>query len=416
MDADDSLFRKQALQAARERLWGELLLTSPRIARYAIPILLCTFALLAALLVSGSYARSESVPGYISPTGGWVRVYPPHEGRVIDVMVDEGDQVRAESPLARLVNLRAIGEEIYSEAEVESELIGQVSLLEGELESERLRQAEETGWYRDELQALLNRRGILRNRLEVLIEQLELREGALARASRLETSSMLAKADLETYLEAYLGARASKLGAEHELARLESTLRKHRVDADNLPAMHLERRSNLTRQLSAIRQQITNLRGRMDYFVTAPVSGTVRGVSVARGDQVAKGRPLFSILVEEEKLRAVLLVPSRAIGFVRKGQSVLLRYDAFPFEQFGAYEGRVTEVGRSSLTSDEMARPAAFGGSLYRVYVKPLQSQVRGHGVNASLLPGMSLEAEIQLESRSLWQWLTGPLRAVSRS
>ena len=416
MDADDSLFRKQALHAARERLWGELLLTSPRIARYAIPILLCSFVLLAALLVHGSYVRSESVPGYISPTGGWVRVYPPYEGRVIDVMVNEGDRVRVETPLARLVNLRAIGDELYSETEVESELINQANLFEGELESERIRQREEVGWYGEEMQALLNRRGILRNRLDVLIEQLELRQAALARASRLSTSSMLAEAELETYREAYLAARASQLGAAHELAQLESTLRKHRADAENLPAVHLERRSTLTRQISAIKQQLTSLRGRMDYFVTAPVSGTVRGVSVARGDQVGKGRPLFSILVEEEKLRAVLLVPSRAIGFVRKGQSVLLRYDAFPFEQFGAYEGRVTEVGRSSLTSEELAQPTALGGSLYRVYVKPLQSQVRAHGTNAPLLPGMSLEAEIQLESRSLWQWLTAPLRAVSRS
>lgn len=416
MDADDSLFRKQALHAARERLWGELLLTSPRIARYAIPILLCSFVLLAALLVHGSYVRSESVPGYISPTGGWVRVYPPYEGRVIDVMVNEGDRVRVETPLARLVNLRAIGDELYSETEVESELINQANLFEGELESERIRQREEVGWYGEEMQALLNRRGILRNRLDVLIEQLELRQAALARASRLSTSSMLAEAELETYREAYLAARASQLGAAHELAQLESTLRKHRADAENLPAAHLERRSTLTRQISAVKQQLTSLRGRMDYFVTAPVSGTVRGVSVARGDQVGKGRPLFSILVEEEKLRAVLLVPSRAIGFVRKGQSVLLRYDAFPFEQFGAYEGRVTEVGRSSLTSEELAQPTALGGSLYRVYVKPLQSQVRAHGTNASLLPGMSLEAEIQLESRSLWQWLTAPLRAVSRS
>ena len=171
----------------------------------------------------------------------------------------------------------------------------------------------------------------------------------------------------------------------------------------------------MIRELSRVRQQLANLRGQMDYFVTAPVSGTVRGVSVSEGDQADRGRPLFSILVEEADVRAVLLVPSRAIGFVRNGQIVSLRFDAFPHEQFGATPGKVTEVGRTSLTPEELSRSLPVPGSIYRVYVKPLESQVNAYGMRASLLPGMSLEAEIQLESRSLWQWLTAPLRSVVR-
>ena len=409
-----SLFRRQALQAASEPLWGELLLRSPRIARFAIPLLLLGFVLLGVLLVKGSYVRSESVPGYISPQGGWVRVYPPYEGRILEVLVEEGEQVSADARLVQLVNRRAVGNETYSEDELEAELVEQESTLERELVNEERRQTEEIRWYEQEFTALSARRDILAERVEVLDEQLRLREAALSRATALVASATLARADLETYRETYFAAQATQLGARHELSTLDSTLRKHRLDLKSLPVTQFARRSSLTRELSRVRQQLANLRGQMDYFVTAPVSGTVRGVSIAQGDQVERGRPMFSILVEEADVRAVLLVPSRAIGFVRSGQSVSLKFDAFPHEQFGTTLGRVTEVGRTSLTAEELTRPPPVPGSVYRVYVKPLESEVHAYGTSASLLPGMSLEAEIQLESRSLWQWLTAPLRSVA--
>ena len=45
--------------------------------------------------------------------------------------------------------------------------------------------------------------------------------------------------------------------------------------------------------------------------------------------------PLLSILPAGSKLEAQLFTPSRSIGFVRVGQQVLLRYQAFPYQKFG---------------------------------------------------------------------------------
>ena len=228
MDQDEtSLFRQQALQAASQPLWGELLLRTPRIARYAIPLLLLGFVLLGVLLAQGSYVRSESVAGYISPQGGWVRVYPPHEGRILEVLVDEGEQVVANAPLARLVNRRAIGDETYSEDQLEAELKAQASMLQGEIDNEARRQSEEIRWYEQESSALSARRAILSQRIGVLDEQLRLREAALSRARELLASATLAKADLEAVRESYLASRAAQLAATQELSLLDSTTRKH---------------------------------------------------------------------------------------------------------------------------------------------------------------------------------------------
>ena len=55
------------------------------------------------------------------------------------------------------------------------------------------------------------------------------------------------------------------------------------------------------------------------------------------------------------RLEARLYGPSRAIGFVRPGQRVLLRYEAFPHQKFGQYEGVVRSVSRSTVGPAELA-------------------------------------------------------------
>ncbi len=402
--------------AARDRLWGELLLRSPHIAKFAIPLLVLGFVLLAVLLAKATFVRSESVPGYVSTQGGWVRVYPQQEGRVLEVMVKEGDAVVKDQTLARLVNRRAIGNETHSETRLKAELLAQVSLLEEELFNERARQREESRWYRRERQYLEHRHGVLSMLRQVAIDQETLRVEALRRGAKLLDVGSIANADLEVLRERYLATRAEVLNTRHSMLALESSIRRHEVEERNLPTKHFAQVSRLNRELSRLQQQLAELQGYSDYLVTAPVAGRIRGIGYAKGDQIRRDRPLLSILDEDEGVRAVLLVPSRAIGFVREQQMVRLRYDAFPYERFGSHAGEITQVGRTSLSSNEFSVPVPINGPVYRVYVKPLKSEVLADGATWPLLPGMALEAEIQLERRSLWQWLTAPLRSFARS
>ncbi len=417
MSNDQStLFRSEALKSARQRLWGELLLRSPRIARVAIPLLVLGFILLGVLLTRASFVRSESVHGYISPLGGQVRVFAEQEGRVLEVMVEEGQQVTTNQVLARLVNRRAIGESLYSETEYAEETRAQIALLETELDNEVRRQQRESDWFSVESASLLRRKSLLVDLVKVANEQAHLRADAFARGEALVRAGALPEADLEVLRADYLSARAENLSTSHTLLDLESRFAKHQADESGLPVTHFARLSNLNRELSKLKQQLADLQGMSDYFVTAPVAGRVRGVTYLEGDQVRRERPLFSILEEDAGVRAVLLVPSRAIGFVREGQRVKLRYDAFPYQKFGSHDGEITEVSRTSFSAGELSVPFPVAAPVYRVYVRPHESEILAAGERWALLPGMVLQAEIQLESRSLWQWLTAPLRSLDRS
>ena len=114
-------------------------------------------------------------------------------------------------------------------------------------------------------------------------------------------------------------------------------------------------------------------------------------------------------------------MPSSAIGFIRPGQPVLLRYQAFPYQKFGHYQGEVASVARSALTQDELARRSSGRSTdqhadqpVYPVTVR-LQSQTAtAYGQPIALQPGMQLEADILIERRRLIEWVLEPLFTVT--
>jgi membrane fusion protein len=115
-------------------------------------------------------------------------------------------------------------------------------------------------------------------------------------------------------------------------------------------------------------------------------------------------------LPSDSDLHAELLVPTRAIGFVHPGQSVQLRYEAFPYERFGQYQGTVESVGSSAWITGEKLGPLTLSEPVYRIIVKLERQTVAANGQSLALRPGMLVGADLLMERRSLLEWLFQPL------
>ena len=128
------------------------------------------------------------------------------------------------------------------------------------------------------------------------------------------------------------------------------------------------------------------------------------------GQAVQAGQPLLSLLPRGARLQAQLQVPSRAIGFIRPGDRVQLRYQAYPYQKFGHQAGRVLRISRSTVAS---APGAAMAEPQYRVLVELERQGVIAYGRAEALRPGMLLEADILGERRRLYEWLLEPLYSL---
>src|SRR5688572_17830712 len=96
------LFRQEAIDAQREKFLGE--------ATIARPVPFWVFTTLAAgvaiLLISvavwGQYTRRERVEGYVALDTGAARVTAPDGGRITELLVKEGEEVRAGDPIVKV--------------------------------------------------------------------------------------------------------------------------------------------------------------------------------------------------------------------------------------------------------------------------------------------------------------------------
>ena len=90
-----------------------------------------------------------------------------------------------------------------------------------------------------------------------------------------------------------------------------------------------------------------------------------------------------------------------------------LRYQAFPYQRFGSYRARVTEISRSLIMPNETVLPVPLSEPAYRITVVLDAQVVKAYGKDIPLQSGMIVDADIWLDRRKLYEWVLDPLYSV---
>ena len=254
-------------------------------------------------------------------------------------------------------------------------------------------------------------------RLERLLglneERAQVSGGELERLVGLSDDKFIAEADLITVRQDYIEAELQLARARSELAARRDELQDARTLLRELPLRASIELAGLDERLFDLEQRILETGGRRAYAILAPSAGRVTALQASPGQRIDEQRPLLTLLPEGARYRAELLVPTRSIGFIEPGQSVLLRYEAFPYQQFGLHAGTVERVAATILQPDELDVPVRLDEPVYRVSVVPEEQAITAYGRRLELQAGMLLEASILLESRSLARWLLAPIYSL---
>lgn len=131
--------------------------------------------------------------------------------------------------------------------------------------------------------------------------------------------------------------------------------------------------------------------------------------SYARRERVAG---VLVATTADGQLLARFVVPARAMGFVSPGDTLLLRFHAFPYQKFGLHAGTVTAVDDSAMSANTLAElgMAPVRGAFFRVDVTIKDGVIRSQGKSLPLRGGMTAETDLKLDSRLLIEWLFEPL------
>jgi len=341
----------------------------------------------------------------------YLQVAQPADGGIVrEILVGEGEFVQAGQVLARL-------DPVISEADSRQ--------IRNDLEMKRLQLVR----IEAELHGKLPRR--------VAQDEQDLRS-AMAQESKLRKTAPIYEAQEKGWKQLADEGFAGKLQAldrerlrienEQELAAQIHTISGLRAAIEETDQRIAQITSGYRQKLEAERMQVIGELKRLEenwnkqshrhdlLELRSPDDGIVKELAThTPGAVVQPGTVLFTVVPQDEPLRAEIWVPNDDVGFVHQGQRVKVKVTAFPFQKYGMVEGKVAHVSADassfSAKSGESGGDAARDTSRYKALVELSGQTLERDGVQHRLSAGMQVNAEIKLGERTVLDYILSPVQ-----
>ncbi|SDG14055.1 membrane fusion protein [Idiomarina zobellii] len=329
------------------------------------------------------------------------------------IYVNDGEIVKKGQPLILLKTPEYLaGGESLSEL-ISGNLIEQVEILNNRAAQTRRQSDSQKRELEQRIKYHTAQLRDMQEQQNLLQERLDLNKARLTDMTTLSDSGLLAIDEVRQQQELILNAR-------QQLAELRVTEQSHESQLEQLSGELARLPDETDQQLSVINSEITRLEqqqlelgARSEILITAPVGGVVTNLIAEVGQQVQPSGSLVTVLPNNTELKAMLLIPTRAYGFIKPGQNTKIRFDAFPHQRFGLFDGKISRTSKSIVLPNEIDMPVAIQEPVYRVEATLTAQEICAYGESMPLQAGMLLSADVVLEQRSLLAWLFEPLLSL---
>ncbi len=169
----------------------------------------------------------------------------------------------------------------------------------------------------------------------------------------------------------------------------ESQQNDKRKEIAELENQILQQKNLFIQALNTFNSQVDEWK--MKYLLIAPIDGTVSfSTFLQENQQLKQGQTICLINPGNSNYYVEALIPQYNFGKVKTGQDVLLKFEAYPYQEFGSVKGRVEFISNAPSDSGYLAKIALPEG-LETNYKKTLQYRT-----------GLSMQAEIITDKRRL--------------
>ncbi len=373
--------------------------------------LLCALAVSAAAFVSlVDFSRSIQTPGFLTPRGGLAYVRAPQTGVVLSVLVRPGDVVEQGQPLASIST-----DVVVSGNQSSGELLTNAAGAEtAALTAELAGRAEVTA---AQLAELASQQSRAKARVASLAHRVSLQEIQVALANETVSSAepafsngYIAPLRMRQYRAALIEAQSSLSQLKDDYEQAKSTLAQLQSNVQRLRGEEQVAKASFAAQSARIAARRADPQLGGEIIIRAPRGGRIGSLAVNPGQPVAAGAVMGSIVPADAPLDVELWAPSRAANFLAPGDVVKVRFDAFPYQQFGTGEAKVVSVALAPLAPEDA--PSAVGAKepLYPVRAALASQSLKVNGRERSLVTGMKVTAIVVLERRTILNWMLAPL------
>jgi hemolysin D len=206
-------------------------------------------------------------------------------------------------------------------------------------------------------------------------------------------------------------ARAAMANIDAQLMRLKGSFGKNAVTE----LAEAQQKTGLSREevtKSSRREEFQQLR--------APVSGTIQQLAISTiGGVVQPAQALMIIVPDDATVVVEANIMNKDIGFIREGQPVRIKLEAFNFTDYGIIPGVVESISRDAIDvsqpgqqqlRDDQGRTQPQQGLVYATRIRLKQRTIRVRGRDQIIGPGLAAQAEIKTGERRIIDYLLSPI------
>lgn len=372
-------------------------------------------------IIWSSFARIDETvqaTGKLEPKGVTKEVKAPLGGVIAEILVRDGDVVSkgqtllvldTEAAKAKLKALKIVRDRVSADLALSKAQLGEKPIA-GLL---NINQVGKLSALQDEYssridaskQAVIQAERALDSigfQLKAAEETLVIRKGIVDSIAPLVDQGAMAKSQYLKELTDYLNLKGEVKSKRADLNRSRSALAEARQKLLNTKALtRVDFRSKVEegqKQQAELENQISEASLTLKYQrIKAPVSGVIFDLKPTSPGYVVSGNVPESVLkiVPIDQLVARIFITNNDIGFVKVGQIVQVRVDAFPYNEFGDLDGSITKIGSDVLPPDQ-----TFNFFRFPVTVGVDKNYLSFRGRKLRLVSGMSVTANIILRQR----------------
>jgi len=413
-------------------------------------VLRIILVLLAVLLVWSIFGRLDVVavaPGKLVPMTYLKVVQPAESGIIKELLVREGDEVKAGQVLVRMD--RAVSE--ADSRSLANELVVkrlQLRRIDAELAGKSMQH--QSGDAPDMLAEVLTQ---YRARRQAYLDGLAAEQAALAKAEQdyyaaIQQETKLARTVplmqaqdagwQQLAQEGFAGKlmaldktrirveQEQELAAQHHAvqslqASMDQSKKKIAQITSTYHSQLMNERVEAAAQLHKLQQDSDKQSHREALLeLRASQNGIIKDLAThTAGTVVQPGTILMTLVPHDEPMQAEVSVANLDAGFVQVGQQAKVKLVPYPFQEYGMVEGKVIHI------SPDSTEPAGQGENKtpsltderrqagYHTLVALNTPYLEADGKRYRLSPGMQVTAEIHLGSRTVLEYLLSPVRKV---
>lgn len=423
-------------------------------ARLPRAVMYTTIALFAILLLWAIFGKLDVVAtaeGKLIPQTYVKIVQPFEQGLVRDILVNEGEEVKAGQILMRLdttlsdadgkaINSDYVGKQITLRR-IDAELTDQVEFKRKPDDPEAV--------YKEALAQFRANRLSYQTALAEERSTHDKAQSDLAAAQQARTKLIEIlphyREQAQAYADLAKDGYVSKLTAtdkarectekeqdlktqEHIIASAQATLalsdrKLEQITADYRQKLQAERADNSDKldrtQAEVTKQQFRN--GLLE--LKAQQDGIVKDIAThSIGTVISPGTVLMTLVPKDEILRAEVWVSNEDVGFIHTGQPSKVKLASYQFQKYGMVDGEVAVLSADSTDNTQQqgtgqsaqppsnSKPGSNHPFVYRALIDLKTQELIVDGVRHALSPGMQVTAEIHLGSRTVIEYLLSPV------